>query len=90
MELQNQTFRVENFIYENEIFMETMFKHLEETNFLGVSVSCVTQFMYKGSLAVRVAALTSAAGTARKIHIKVCKPRLPCTVSLLYVEQWAM
>ena len=42
MELQNQTFLVENFTYENEIFMETMFKHLEKTNFLGVSVSCGT------------------------------------------------
>ena len=46
MELQNQTFRVENFTYENEILMETMFKHLEETNFLGVSVSCVSYSIY--------------------------------------------
>lgn len=31
-------FRIENFTYKNEIVMETMFKHLEETDFLGVSV----------------------------------------------------
>jgi gamma-aminobutyric acid type B receptor len=30
-------FRIENFSYENEIVMETMFRHLENTNFRGVS-----------------------------------------------------
>lgn len=34
---RNQTFRIENFSYKNNIVMETMFKHLENTDFLGVS-----------------------------------------------------
>ena len=36
---RNETFRMENFTYQNDVVMETMFKHLEETDFLGVSVS---------------------------------------------------
>ena len=36
---RNETFRMENFTYQNNVVMETMFKHLEETDFLGVSVS---------------------------------------------------
>ena len=40
--LENATvpFRIENFSYENKVVMETMFRHLENTNFRGVSVSC--------------------------------------------------
>jgi gamma-aminobutyric acid type B receptor len=34
---RNETFRMENFTYQNDVVMETMFKHLEETDFLGVS-----------------------------------------------------
>lgn len=39
--LRSQPFRIENFSYKNNIVMETMFKHLETTNFLGVSVRWV-------------------------------------------------
>ena len=38
MTLHSQPFRIENFSYKNNIVLETMFKHLENTNFLGVSV----------------------------------------------------
>ena len=38
MTSQNQPFRVENFSYKNHIVMDTMFKNLEKTDFLGVSV----------------------------------------------------
>ena len=42
---QNRTvpFRIENFAYENRVVMETMFKHLEKTNFNGVSVRKILQ-----------------------------------------------
>lgn len=38
MTSQNESFRVENFSYKNQIMMDTMFKNLEKTDFLGVSV----------------------------------------------------
>ena len=38
MTLHSQPFQIENFSYKNNIVLETMFKHLENTNFLGVSV----------------------------------------------------
>lgn len=34
----SQPFRMENFTYKNDVVMKTMFKHLEDTDFLGVSV----------------------------------------------------
>ena len=37
--LQSAPFKMENFTYKNNVAMETLFKHLENTNFLGVSVS---------------------------------------------------
>ena len=38
---ENKTvpFRIESFSYNNSVVMETMFKYLEKTNFMGVSVS---------------------------------------------------
>lgn len=38
MTVKSEPFRIENFTYKNEVVMETMFKYLEETDFLGVSV----------------------------------------------------
>lgn len=38
MSLDSQPFRIENFTYKNDIVMKTIFKHLEGTNFTGVSV----------------------------------------------------
>ena len=35
----NDTFRMENFSYENSVVMETLSQHLENTSFVGVSVS---------------------------------------------------
>ena len=37
--VENQTFRLEMFNYRNLVVRETLFKQLEMTNFLGVSVS---------------------------------------------------
>ncbi len=34
-------FGLENFTYKNRIIAETIFRHLEETNFVGLSVSPV-------------------------------------------------
>ena len=41
MYVENATtpFKIESFSYENSVVMETMFQHLERTNFRGVTVS---------------------------------------------------
>ena len=41
---ENRTFpfRIENFSYKNEIVMDTLFRHLENTDFHGVSVRSST------------------------------------------------
>ncbi len=37
-----QTFSIENFTYSNVVVAETMFKHFQETNFRGITVSCLS------------------------------------------------
>ena len=49
---QDKPFRLENFSYKNDIVVETMFKHLENTDFVGVSVRNKSLYTFRPTFAI--------------------------------------